>query len=47
MDGFLAKPVDEAALHYQLSRAIERQLQRGIELVPMSAPRAERPPSTA
>jgi signal transduction histidine kinase/ligand-binding sensor domain-containing protein/CheY-like chemotaxis protein/HPt (histidine-containing phosphotransfer) domain-containing protein len=47
MDGFLAKPVDEAALHYQLSRAIERQLQRGIELVPMSAPRAERAPSTA
>ncbi|QOL52183.1 response regulator [Massilia litorea] len=35
MDGFLAKPIDEAALHYQLSRAIERQLQRGIELAPM------------
>ncbi|MFL6672390.1 MAG: two-component regulator propeller domain-containing protein [Massilia sp.] len=47
MDAFLAKPVDEAALHFQLSRAIERQLQRGIELVPMSAPRTERTPSTA
>jgi CheY-like chemotaxis protein len=37
MDGFLAKPIDEAELHYQLSRAIERQLQRGIELPPMQA----------
>jgi signal transduction histidine kinase/ligand-binding sensor domain-containing protein/CheY-like chemotaxis protein len=37
MDGFLAKPIDEAALHYQLSRAIERQLQRGIDLPPMQA----------
>jgi signal transduction histidine kinase/ligand-binding sensor domain-containing protein/CheY-like chemotaxis protein/HPt (histidine-containing phosphotransfer) domain-containing protein len=35
MDGFLAKPIDEAALHYELSRAIERQLQRGVELPPM------------
>jgi len=35
MDGFLAKPIDEAALHYQLSRAIERQLQRGIALPTM------------
>jgi CheY-like chemotaxis protein len=35
MDGFLAKPIDEAALHDQLSRAIERQLQRGIDLPPM------------
>jgi signal transduction histidine kinase/ligand-binding sensor domain-containing protein/CheY-like chemotaxis protein len=35
MDGFLAKPIDEAALHYQLSRAIERQLQRGIHMPPM------------
>ncbi|MDB5790096.1 MAG: histidine kinase, partial [Massilia sp.] len=43
MDGFLAKPIDEAALHVQLSRAIERQLQRGIALAPMTA----RPPSTA
>jgi signal transduction histidine kinase/ligand-binding sensor domain-containing protein/CheY-like chemotaxis protein len=32
MDDFLTKPIDEAALHYQLSRAIERQLQRGIVL---------------
>jgi signal transduction histidine kinase/ligand-binding sensor domain-containing protein/DNA-binding response OmpR family regulator len=47
MDGFLAKPVDEAALHFQIGRAIERQLQRGIELAPMSAPAAARPPSTA
>ena len=37
MDGFLAKPIDEAELHYQLSRAIERQIQRGIELPLMSA----------
>jgi len=37
MDGFLAKPIDEAELHYQLSRAIERQLQRGVELPLMSA----------
>ena len=43
MDGFLAKPIDEAALHVQLSLAIERQLQRGIALAPMAA----RPPSTA
>jgi CheY-like chemotaxis protein len=35
MDDFLTKPIDEAALHYQLSRAIERQLQRGIALPPM------------
>ena len=46
MDAFLAKPIDEAALHFQLSRAIERQLQRGIDLPPM-APRAPRAPSTA
>ncbi|MFC5512231.1 two-component regulator propeller domain-containing protein [Massilia jejuensis] len=40
MDGFLSKPIDAAALHYQLSRAIERQLQRGIALPPLhpSAP---------
>jgi signal transduction histidine kinase/ligand-binding sensor domain-containing protein/CheY-like chemotaxis protein len=47
MDGFLAKPVDEAALHFQLGRAIERQLQRGIPLAPMSAPAPARAPSTA
>ncbi|TFW27354.1 response regulator, partial [Massilia horti] len=46
MDAFLAKPVDEAALHLQLSRAIERQLQRGIELPLMPARGAGRP-STA
>ncbi|MGZ3180919.1 MAG: two-component regulator propeller domain-containing protein [Telluria sp.] len=32
MDDFLAKPIDEQALHHCLSRAIERQLQRGIAL---------------
>jgi CheY-like chemotaxis protein len=37
MDGFLTKPIDEAQLHFQLSRAIERQLQRGVELQPMPA----------
>jgi CheY-like chemotaxis protein len=47
MDAFLTKPIDEAALHFQVSRAIERQLQRGIALVPMSAPPAARAPSTA
>ncbi|NRR31634.1 response regulator [Oxalobacteraceae bacterium] len=35
MDDFLTKPIDEAALHFQLSRAIERQLQRGFVLPPM------------
>jgi signal transduction histidine kinase/ligand-binding sensor domain-containing protein/CheY-like chemotaxis protein/HPt (histidine-containing phosphotransfer) domain-containing protein len=35
MDGFLAKPIDAGALHDQLSRAIERQLQRGIDLPPL------------
>jgi signal transduction histidine kinase/ligand-binding sensor domain-containing protein/CheY-like chemotaxis protein len=47
MDAFLAKPIDEAALHFQLSRAIERQLGRGIELAPMGAVGAERVPATA
>jgi signal transduction histidine kinase/ligand-binding sensor domain-containing protein/CheY-like chemotaxis protein len=46
MDAFLAKPVEETALHFQLARAIERQLQRGIALPPMPASPA-RPPSTA
>jgi signal transduction histidine kinase/ligand-binding sensor domain-containing protein/CheY-like chemotaxis protein len=46
MDGFLAKPIDEAALHFQLSLAIERQLQRGVALAPMAATPAA-PPSTA
>ncbi|CAN7494703.1 ATP-binding protein [Pseudoduganella sp. LjRoot289] len=39
MDDFLTKPIDEAALHFHLSRAIERQLQRGVAL-PRMAPRA-------
>ncbi|MES2260796.1 MAG: two-component regulator propeller domain-containing protein [Pseudomonadota bacterium] len=43
MDDFLTKPIDEAALHFQLSRAIERQLQRGIAL-PRMLPRADAPP---
>jgi signal transduction histidine kinase/ligand-binding sensor domain-containing protein/CheY-like chemotaxis protein len=38
MDDFLTKPIDEAALHFQLSRAIERQLQRGVAL-PRMEPR--------
>ncbi|WP_312183958.1 ATP-binding response regulator, partial [Massilia timonae] len=37
MDAFLTKPIDEAALHTQLARAIERQLQRGVPLEPMPA----------
>ena len=40
MDAFLTKPIDEAALHLQLARAIERQLQRGVPLDPMPAPRS-------
>jgi signal transduction histidine kinase/ligand-binding sensor domain-containing protein/CheY-like chemotaxis protein len=35
MDDFLTKPIDEDKLHFQLSRAIERQLQRGFQLPPM------------
>ncbi|WGG53561.1 response regulator [Rugamonas sp. DEMB1] len=42
MDDFLTKPIDEAALHFQLSRAIERQLQRGVAL-PRMAPRLQAP----
>ncbi|VXB21269.1 two-component regulator propeller domain-containing protein [Massilia sp. 9I] len=38
MDAFLTKPIDEDALHQQISRAIERQLARGIALPPMPAP---------
>jgi len=37
MDAFLAKPIDEAQLHYHLTRAIERQLQRGFSLPPLPA----------
>jgi len=43
MDDFLTKPIDEAALHYQLSRAIERQLQRGIALPPMPPREPQKP----
>ncbi len=45
MDDFLSKPIDEAALHTQLTRAIERQLQRGIVMPPMG-PRGAVVPST-
>ncbi|MGF6274125.1 signal transduction histidine kinase/ligand-binding sensor domain-containing protein/CheY-like chemotaxis protein [Massilia sp. UYP11] len=37
MDAFLTKPIDQAALHVQLARAIERQLQRGVPLEPAPA----------
>jgi signal transduction histidine kinase/ligand-binding sensor domain-containing protein/DNA-binding NarL/FixJ family response regulator len=49
MDAFLTKPIDDVQLHYHLSRAIERQLQRGIELQPMAPREARTPavPSTA
>jgi CheY-like chemotaxis protein len=47
MDDFLSKPVDEAALHHQISRAIARQLGRGIALAPMAPPGAARVPATA
>ncbi|MDB5909272.1 MAG: histidine kinase, partial [Massilia sp.] len=46
MDDFLTKPIDEAALHTQISRAIERQLGRGIALATMPPPGAARPPAT-
>jgi CheY-like chemotaxis protein len=47
MDDFLSKPIDEAALHDQISRAIARQLRRGIELAPMPPADAARAPATA
>ena len=49
MDAFLTKPIDDAHLHFHLSRAIERQLQRGVELQPMvpAEVRAQFAPSTA
>ena len=37
MDAFLTKPIDEAALHLQLARAIERQLGRGLALPVLGA----------
>ncbi|HEY0063915.1 MAG TPA: two-component regulator propeller domain-containing protein [Telluria sp.] len=46
MDDFLSKPIDETALHLQLSRAIERQLRRGVAMEPMMQPARPRPPST-
>ena len=47
MDDFLTKPIDEGALHFQLSRAIERQLQRGIALPRMEPRRSAAALSTA
>jgi CheY-like chemotaxis protein len=47
MDDFLTKPIDEAALHFQLSRAIERQLQRGVQLPRMQPRRAAAALSTS
>ncbi|MGH8855279.1 MAG: two-component regulator propeller domain-containing protein, partial [Telluria sp.] len=45
MDGFLTKPIDEDALHQQISRAIERQLARGLPLPSMRLePASEAPP---
>ena len=46
-DEFLTKPIDDAQLHYHLSRAIERQLQRGLALEPMPAPAAPAPAGEA
>ncbi|TQK10510.1 two-component regulator propeller domain-containing protein [Herbaspirillum sp. SJZ107] len=46
MDAFLTKPIDDTQLHYYLTRAIERQLQRGIPLAPMP-PREARAPAPA
>ena len=47
MDDFLTKPIDEAALHAHLSRAIERQLQRGMALAPMAPVALVRAPGSA
>jgi signal transduction histidine kinase/ligand-binding sensor domain-containing protein/CheY-like chemotaxis protein/HPt (histidine-containing phosphotransfer) domain-containing protein len=49
MDAFLTKPIDDVQLHFHLSRAIERQLQRGVALQPMAPPeaRASSAPSTS
>lgn len=35
MDAFLAKPIEEKALHEQVWRAIRRQLERGFTLTPL------------
>ena len=45
MDDFLSKPIDEAALHAVLTRAIERQRARGVAMLPMQ--HGPRPPSAA
>ena len=45
MDDFLSKPIDEAALHMQLTHAIERQRKRGVAMEPMG-PQARYAPST-
>jgi CheY-like chemotaxis protein len=50
MDAFLTKPIDADALHQQVSRAIERQLARGVVLDPLPAllpPRPAARPSVA
>ncbi|MES2757535.1 MAG: two-component regulator propeller domain-containing protein [Pseudomonadota bacterium] len=47
MDDFLTKPIDETALHGQLSRAIDRQLRRGIALAPMAPFAPVRAPGSA
>ncbi|HEV7814131.1 MAG TPA: ATP-binding protein, partial [Janthinobacterium sp.] len=46
MDDFLTKPIDEAGLHFQLGRAIERQLQRGF-ILPLMAGRSAVPAGAA
>ena len=42
MDDFLTKPIDEDLLHFQIGRAIERQLQRGVPLAPLAPARPAR-----
>jgi signal transduction histidine kinase/ligand-binding sensor domain-containing protein/CheY-like chemotaxis protein/HPt (histidine-containing phosphotransfer) domain-containing protein len=46
MDDFLTKPIDEAALHVQLERAIVRQLARGVALPLLDRPLAATPDAT-
>ncbi len=46
MDDFLSKPIDEAALHSVLTRAIERQRLRGVAMLPMTHVAQARMPST-
>jgi HPt (histidine-containing phosphotransfer) domain-containing protein len=47
MDAFITKPIDDTQLHFHLTRAIERQLQRGIVLAPMPERAGSPAPSTA